>query len=276
MPVGKQCLHQKNQSSLNQHQTKQKRIEDLKIVKNKKLNSDYFIIELVSSKTLPEILPGQFAEVIIKNSKNTFLRRPLSVHNVNYNKNTISLLIKIVGEGTSQLALLKKDNFLNLVYPLGNGFSTNNPTRVLLVGGGCGIAPLLYLAKILNSKKYEVDIIIGVRKSTDLILIDKYSKYGKVYITTEDGSTGEKGFVINHSIFSQLNNYSMIYACGPEIMMKAVVRCAHKAKINCEVSLENLMACGIGVCLCCVTNTIVGHKCVCTEGPVFNSKDLLW
>jgi dihydroorotate dehydrogenase electron transfer subunit len=107
--------------------------------------------------------------------------------------------------------------------------------------------------------------------------VDEYAKYGNLYFTTENGSLGEKGFVTQHSVFqNRLENYDKIYACGPDAMMKAIAKEAKKANVFCEVSLENLMACGFGVCLCCIEPTVKGNLCVCTEGPVFNINDLKW
>jgi len=167
---------------------------------------------------------------------------------------------------------------LNVIFPLGNGFTIPSAKeQVLLVGGGCGIAPLLYLAQVLSREVIDVNILLGARSSIDLVELEQYAIYGKVFTTTEDGSHGEKGFVTDHTIFGdKMDSFSKIYCCGPEPMMKAV---ASKAKANsvwCEVSLENTMACGFGVCLCCVTETIQGHKCVCTDGPVFNINQLKW
>ncbi len=253
-----------------------KRIEDLKIIRNKELIADFHVIELTSSEKLPEIQPGQFVEVLVENTQSTFLRRPISVHDVDYEKNILSLLIQIKGEGTAQLASLEEGDYMNLIYPLGKGYSTDDPGKVLLVGGGCGVAPLLYLARILNTNGYEVHVLIGVRSSEYLMLHHEYEDYATVHITTEDGSIGEEGLITQHSVFSSLTEFKRIYTCGPEVMMKAVAKQAKIAEVECEVSLENLMACGIGACLCCVTDTTNGRKCVCTEGPVFNSKDLLW
>lgn len=253
-----------------------KRIEDLRIVRNKPLNEDYHVIELVPPEALPEILPGQFAEVLVEDSQNTFLRRPISVHDVDYEKNVLSLLIQIVGEGSSRMVSMEEGDYMNLVYPLGKGFSLNPDAKVLLVGGGCGIAPLLYLARELNRKGCEVEVLVGVRSSAFLMQINEYEKYAMVHITTEDGSAGEKGFVVHHPVFTDLKAYSKVYTCGPDVMMKAVAKRAEEAGVPCEVSLENLMACGIGACLCCVTDTSRGRICVCTEGPVFNSKELVW
>ena len=106
-------------------------------------------------------------------------------------------------------------------------------------------------------------------------MLDAFEQYGRVFVTTEDGSAGEKGFVTNHSLLQQ-EHFDRISTCGPTPMMKAVARLAKAQDIDCEVSLENLMACGVGACLCCVENTTEGHVCVCKEGPVFNTRKLLW
>jgi len=250
-------------------------IHDLKVVKNKQLNENHFILELKASEPLPEILPGQFVEVLVDNSKSTFLRRPISIHDVDYNENTISLYIKNVGEGTNQLSYAEVDDYINVVYPLGNGFSPANSDKILLIGGGCGVAPLLYLAKSIFEKGITPTILIGGRSKNDILELEQYQKYGNVLITTEDGSFCEKGFVTNHPVLES-TSFTKIYTCGPEPMMKSVGRYATSKGIECEVSLENMMACGIGACLCCVTPTQEGNKCVCTEGPVFNIKELKW
>ena len=117
--------------------------------------------------------------------------------------------------------------------------------------------------------------LLGARSDKDLLMIDEFEKYGRVMVTTEDGSQGEKGFVTNHSILSN-EHFDFIATCGPKPMMMAVAKYAHKAGIECEVSLENMMACGLGACLCCVEKTNEGNLCVCKEGPVFNIKQLLW
>lgn len=254
-----------------------KTIEDAKAISLVKLNDKYFILNIEANKLIKEIKPGQFLELAISNTPEVFLRRPFSIHDVNEKENIIKLLIQIVGKGTHSLSKIKAGEFVNIIYPLGKGFSYEHiKQNALLVGGGCGIAPLLFLAKKLHERKIDVDIIIGVRSSTDIIEIEEYKKYGNVYITTEDGSVGTKGFVTQHEIFSNLKKYEQIYSCGPEAMMKAVSKRAKESNVICEVSLENTMACGIGACLCCITPTINGNLCVCTEGPVFNSNDLLW
>lgn len=253
-----------------------KLIKNFIVVNKTVLNSDYFTIELSLNEAIPHIIPGQFVEVNINKINSVFLRRPFSVHDVNYEKNTLTLLIQIVGNATKELSNFEINSTINVIFPLGNGYSLITNKKTLLIGGGCGIAPLLLLAKELVNLKNELDILIGVRNKENLILIDKYKKLGNVHITTEDGSIGEKGYVTNSNIFNQLSSFNKIYTCGPEVMMKAVFKKVSTANIDCEVSLENNMACGIGACLCCVTETTEGNKCVCTEGPVFNPKYLKW
>ncbi len=230
---------------------------------------------LKSKDKLPEILPGQFAEVRVDNHQDVFLRRPLSIHDVDYAQNTISFFIKAIGKGTWKLSELKKDEIVNVIFPLGNSFSIKENSKVLLIGGGSGVAPFLYLAKTLNKSGVRPKILLGARSADDIVLKEEFEKYGEVLITTEDGSLGEKGFVINHSGFNDLD-FDILQTCGPDPMMKAIGEIAQSKNIHCEVSLENLMACGVGACLCCITETHDGNKCVCTEGPVFNVKELKW
>lgn len=250
-----------------------KKIIDFTVKENRVLNSDTFLLVLYSAE-LPEIKAGQFVNVKVENSPSTFLRRPISIHNVEPEKGLLYLMIKIAGKGTARLSTLRSGEKLNIVLPLGNWFSQPKEGRCLLVGGGVGIAPLLHLAKELKAKGIKPIILIGTRSKTDIVLKEEFEKYASVYYSTEDGSYGEKGYPTQHSILKE--HFDHIYCCGPLPMMKAVARYAYSNHIDCEVSLENMMACGIGACLCCVNDTKEGHKCVCTDGPVFNINDLKW
>jgi len=253
-----------------------KRVELLKIIDNKRINSDYFILGLTSENNLPEMKPGQFVQVKVEGSRETFLRRPISIHDVNYEKKSLKLLIQIAGKGTETMSNLKAGDHLNIIYPLGNSF--NLPPvgkKPLLVGGGCGVAPLLFLAKYLKSKGYVADILLGFRSRKRIIEFEEYEKLGKVFLTTEDGSAGEKGYVTDHPVLRSAD-YDKVYCCGPELMMKRIAEHCRQKKIACEVSLENLMGCGIGACLCCIVDTVRGNLCSCIDGPVFNINDLKW
>lgn len=254
-----------------------KHIVDLKIVANDKLGDKHILMKLTSDIPLPEMRPGQFVEVRVDHSASTFLRRPISINYVDKEKNELWLLIQLVGDGTRQLATMEVGDKLNLVLPLGNGFSDPQPQQktLLLIGGGVGVAPLLQLGNYLKQKGLQPMFLLGARTHKDLLLMNEFEKIGRVLVTTEDGTAGEKGFVTNHSILTT-EKIDKIYSCGPTPMMKAVASFASKSGIDCEVSLENKMACGLGACLCCVTETKEGHKCVCSDGPVFNIKDLTW
>ena len=251
-------------------------IDDVLVVENKSLSADFCVIEVESTVKLPEFKPGQFAQLKVDNSPETFLRRPISIHDVNMAQNRFKMLVQAVGKGTETLYRLKAGNYLNIIAPLGNGFSLpDKVAKPLLVGGGTGIAPLLFLGKYLKNNGFEPEFLLGFRNSERVILIEEFASIGAVHITTEDGSVGEKGFVTDHSIFSD-KNVDMIYCCGPDAMMKAVASHCVNNNITCEVSLENLMACGYGICLCCVVDSVRGNVCACTEGPVFNIKELKW
>ncbi len=253
-----------------------KRIEDFTIKDNLRLNSDFFVLELLANNYIPDLKPGQFVQARVEGSPDTFLRRPFSIHDVDYEKNTIKILVQVAGKGTERLSGLKTGDSLNLIYPLGNSFSLPvENANVLLIGGGCGVAPLLFLGKYLKSKGYKPEILLGFRNSDRIIEYDAYEKTGPVYLTTEDGSQGVKGFITDHPILKE-RRFDHICCCGPESMMKAVAAYCLIKNIACEVSLENLMACGFGVCLCCVVNTVDGNLCTCIDGPVFNIKALKW
>lgn len=253
-----------------------KGIDDFKILENKRLTEDLFILELAGNEMVAEFKPGQFVQVRVDDSPGTFLRRPISIHDVDFKKNTFKLLIQTVGPGTAALFRALPGDSLNLVYPLGNSFSDPLPgERVLLVGGGVGVAPLLFLGKRLLSIGCKADWLLGFRNRERIMDLKEYKSIGEVYLTTEDGSMGERGYVTNHSVLSE-SHYDRICCCGPDPMMKAVAAYCRKNNIICEVSLENLMACGIGICLCCIVCTVNGNLCTCTEGPVFNITDLKW
>ena len=251
-------------------------ILDLKVVSVTQIHARYVLIRLTYDNPLPEMLPGQFVEVRIDGSPSTFLRRPISINYVDRSLNELWLLVATVGEGTKALARLQAGDLLNCVLPLGNGFTPAKPgEKVLLIGGGVGVAPLLYMGAEMQKSGIEPTFLLGAKTAQDLLMLDEFKKFGRVYMTTEDGSAGEQGFVTNHSILTQ-ESFDRISTCGPTPMMKAVARLAKEKGIDCEVSLENLMACGLGACLCCVEKTTEGNVCVCKDGPVFNIQSLLW
>lgn len=252
-------------------------LKDFSVIKSVRLSSDYGLLGLSPSdgSNLPEMSPGQFVEVTAPPEAGVMLRRPISIHDVDRGNNLLWLLVRNAGKGTAAIVSLQPGDTVNILLPLGNGFtSPDKSDKPLLIGGGVGVAPLLYFGKEMLRNGITPSFLLGAKSKSDLLRIDSFDKVGSTYITTEDGSEGEKGFVTNHSALN--DEWTKIYCCGPGPMMKAVAHIARQRDIDCEVSLENMMACGLGACLCCVENTVKGNVCVCSEGPVFNINQLLW
>ncbi len=237
-----------------------------------------YFITLESPEEIPPIQPGNFAEIKVPDASDVFLRRPFSILDVDYEKRLIRFYVKVIGKGTQKLGSLKKNDIVSLIYPLGNSYTLPEPgKKVLVVGGGSGIAPFILLGREFRKSQIDATFLIGGRSKADVLLVDELEAFGRVITTTEDGSMGEKGLVTHHPVFKPENfRFDKVYTCGPDPMMKAVGDLATAAGIDCEASLENMMACGFGICLCCVTPTREGNKRVCWEGPVFNVNYLKW
>ena len=245
-----------------------KEIHEFTIIERRQPTPQYIILVLGHGGRMQPVVPGQFVEVQVCGEPRVMLRRPISVHDVDAERGTLSLLIQIVGNGTRRLAEMKVGDRLNIVYPLGHGFSTDACGQLLLIGGGAGIAPLLHLSKTLSAKGIRPTVLLGGRTASLIPVQSEFEPYADVLLCTDDGSLGHHGMVTTHPAFGQ--QWDMIYTCGPTPMMKAVARSSAERGIRCEVSLENMMACGVGACLCCVTDTDQGHRCVCKDGPVFD------
>ena len=255
-----------------------KHIIDLQVVSVEALGERFVLLKCTDPNApLPPMMPGQFAQLRVDGSKETFLRRPISINFVDAKQNQIWFLVQLVGAGSRALGRLKEGDTLNALLPLGNGFSVpvSAEKKHLLVGGGVGTAPLLYLGAQMNLMGMRPTFLLGARTKDMLLQMEDFQRVGDVYVTTEDGSAGEKGFVTQHSILFK-QRFDRISVCGPSPMMKAVAKFARANSVPCEVSLENMMACGLGACLCCVEKTVKGNVCVCTEGPVFDINELTW
>ena len=187
--------------------------------------------------------------------------------------NVLSLYVKKVGKGTRALDQCLPGDSLDILFPLGNGFGTEGVRHALLLGGGAGIAPMVYLSKQLETMHIPYQVLLAGKTAASVQLRECFPQTPA--IATDDGSLGEKGLITQHSLMQNLKSYDKVFCCGPTPMMKAVARMAEAASVPCEVSLENTMACGLGACLCCVTPTVAqGNVCVCTDGPVFDSRTL--
>ena len=214
------------------------------------------------------VKPGQFFMLKVGEVE-PLLPRPISVYDVDSEK--ISFLYQIVGQGTKLLSKLKKNDEVQIMGPLGNGFDVEKiKGKIAVVSGGIGIAPMVHLMKKLTN--CEIDLFAGFR-AVDYS-VDSVEKFvNKIYLSTESGQKGHKGYVTD---IINPENYQTVICCGPEIMMKKVVNMCNEAKVPVYVSMENHMACGIGACLVCTCKTKGGNKRTCKDGPVFNGKDLIF
>ncbi|MCX7953625.1 MAG: dihydroorotate dehydrogenase electron transfer subunit [Bacteroidales bacterium] len=248
-----------------------------KVVEKYNLNAHYYVIKvkILNLEKFPTIQPGQFAQIRLDYSvNNSILPRPFTIMDYNEQDQTLRFLIKRVGKLTTYLQNVNVNETINVLFPLGNGFTLSNNSLVL--AGGSGVASIILLLKNIISKNFDFDVLVGSKDITLVTFFKKEFPEINAYFSTEDGSAGEKGVITEHSLIKSINKYSKVYACGPEVMMKKIVSLCTLHNVDCEVSLENTMACGFGVCLCCVVKTIYGNLCTCTEGPVFNSKHLIW
>lgn len=218
-------------------------------------------------------VPGQFVEVAVDKAK-VLLNRPFSIYNAT--ENSLELLVKPLGRASEALSTYEPGDTLRVIGAMGNGFPTEiEGKRILLVGGGIGIAPMRYYATEARKKGAHVEILFGNQTEPDSRLVELLGAISPLHLCTDDGSRGHHGFVSTHEALTK-QPWDMIAVCGPTPMMKAVAAIARKRGIPCYVSLENTMACGLGACLCCVEPTTTGNRCVCTDGPVFNIDELTW
>lgn len=221
-----------------------------------------------------DIRCGQFVQVKTPGNA-TFLRRPISICHIEPESNELWLLVRDAGDGSRAIMHAPVNSTLDIIIPLGHGFDTDScGNSPILIGGGVGVAPLMMLGSKLRKNGITPTFLIGAKTKDAVLLEEQLSRFGTVYVSTDDGTYGDKGLVTENQILN--DDFSSIYCCGPLPMMKAVAKIAYSRNIFCEVSLENVMGCGIGACLCCVEKTVDGNLCVCKDGPVFNINKLLW
>lgn len=215
------------------------------------------------------ITPGQFANIALAGK---YLRRPISV--CDYDKDTLVLLYDVVGDGTAQMSEMKSGEDLNILIGLGNGFNIDiECTRPVLIGGGIGVAPLLNLAKALREAGREPEVVLGFNTAADVVLEKELQELGfRTIVTTADGSYGIKGFVTD-ALRDENMIYDYFYACGPLPMMRAL---CNELPIEGQLSLDERMACGFGICMCCSLETRNGAKRICKDGPVFYKDEIIW
>lgn len=211
--------------------------------------------------------PGQFINIKLDGF---YLRRPISVYD--YDENFVVIIYKIVGKGTQKMSEMKPGEKLDVLLGLGNGFNVvKSGDKPLLIGGGVGVPPLYKLAKELIKDGKKPYAILGFNKAEEIFCRDEFEKLGvKTYITTADGSEGIKGFVTDAM---DMDEYTYIYTCGPQPMLKAVY---DKVKTSGQFSFEERMGCGFGACMGCSCKTKYGNKRICKDGPVLEKEEIIW
>jgi dihydroorotate dehydrogenase electron transfer subunit len=254
--------------------------QTVKIVSNARDTDLYFRLVLRAPKIAPLVQPGQFAHVRILPLKDALLRRPFSIFQVE--QDTFSILYKSVGKGTEVLSRMQPGEEVSVIGPLGNGFTVPpaGGETPLLVAGGYGMAAMYLLAQRSPQKGI---VFVGGRRRVDILCEAEFRALGwEVRAMTEDGSLGEKGLV-TQPLLAELQRSTVgrkLYACGPTPMLKAVVKIAADFKLPAELSMDEHMCCGVGVCLACVIPVKSSdgweYQRTCTEGPVFDARDIVW
>lgn len=244
------------------------------IIRHTSLSDGIFDMTLKAEEIAKEAKAGQFISVYL-NNKSKILPRPISICGIDKEAGTLRIVYRTVGDGTKELSDYKEGEMVKILGPLGNGF-TQKDKKAILIGGGIGIPPMLELMKQLDCDKTAV---LGYRDS-DMFLKDEFEAVGDVVISTEDGSFGTKGNVID-AIKEQGVEGSIIYACGPTPMLRGIKAYAEEMGIEAQISMEERMACGIGACLACVckskdvdSHSNVHNKRVCKDGPVFDAREV--
>ncbi|MFQ6083027.1 MAG: dihydroorotate dehydrogenase electron transfer subunit [Candidatus Aminicenantia bacterium] len=256
----------------------------------KKNWSDWVLLSLRSSKIASLAKPGQFIMVKVSDGYYPLIRRPFSIHNIALSKNhptAVEIFFQVVGYGTSLLAQKKVRERLDIVGPLGKGFSLSEnlkDKKLYLIGGGRGIAPLFFLAKEIKKLEGEPIVFYGGKSKKDLPLVNQFLKEKIMVLTsTEDGSYGWKGLIthlVENNLEEEKDPIEKIFTCGPEEMMKKVAQIAKEKNIKAEFSLESIMGCGFGACWGCVVKVKKNRQeCwvkTCSEGPVFSQEEIIW
>ncbi|CAN5648418.1 dihydroorotate dehydrogenase electron transfer subunit [soil metagenome] len=262
------------------------------VLTHRKYGEHYHSLTIVAPEIGQQIAPGQFVNVACAPGSSYILRRPFSVYRVHKRggwASTIEIVFDIRGPGTAYLASLRAHATVNIIGPLGRGFTLpNRRAHALLVGGGIGAAPLFFLADELRNEGHRVDCILGARSSGLLLNAIDVRRLASVYrITTEDGSTGDQGLVTDVMTETMERcTTEVVYSCGPHSMLAAVSRLCSERQTPVQVAVEELMACGYGVCMTCVMalhrtqpgkdEDEVAYARSCTEGPVFDGAAVVW
>lgn len=260
------------------HATDRPALERVTVIANDPIAPGVGLIVLQAPRCAALVRPGQFVHLRVATGADIILRRPFSIHRAYADR--IEILYQILGTGTLRLAEKPAgDESMDLVGPLGHGWGMQDGmSRALLVAGGLGAAPLGMLAEQLAERGVAVTVAQGAPTAARLVARDLFERVARaVEVATDDGSAGEQGFVTGPvARLLAEESFDLVYVCGPEAMQRAIAKLVSATKTECQVSLERLMACGIGACLSCVVSTTAGQKRACVDGPVFNAEEVVW
>ena len=253
-------------------------LERVTVLSNDRVAEGVGLISLEAPRCASAVRPGQFVHLRVATGADIILRRPFSVHRAVGER--VELLYQVLGAGTLRLAeKVPGDESMDLVGPLGHGWEVpEGATRALLVAGGLGAAPLGMLAEELSRRGIATTVAQGAPTASRLVARRLFEREARrVELATDDGSAGERGFVTAPAArLLAEERFDVVFTCGPEVMAQAVCRMASEAGVACQVSLERLMACGIGACLSCVVSTHAGLRRACVDGPVFSAQEVVW
>jgi dihydroorotate dehydrogenase electron transfer subunit len=240
---------------------------------------DIYVLTLEIASRVPVPLPGQFYQVDCGGGREHLLPRPIGALDAYSDSRglTLAFMIESVGWGTARLCALEPGERIKLLGPLGKGFGPAGDGKALIVAGGAGFAPLYFLAARMDKSGEDYELLAGV-SSKDKYIAGLSTLVGPVEVYSDDGTMGTSGLVCDAAAPRlDAGGFTKVYTCGPEPMMAVVARAAEARGVPCEVSLDSRMACGIGACRGCVKAGAGGHNlCVCTDGPVFNSREVAW
>ncbi|MDO4582128.1 MAG: dihydroorotate dehydrogenase electron transfer subunit [Bacillota bacterium] len=258
-------------------------LEKAKVLVNERirLKADYYLMELAAPGITERAKPGQFLMITPAAQDSPFLKRPMGINGISRNNGCVRIIYQVKGKGTRVMTGLRSGDTVELLGPLGNGWHIPPAAqRALMVGGGTGIASILPLAKEIKMRGVLGEIVLGAASAEDIICKEDFTIWGDVHIATEDGSLGERGR-LDIFLNDRTQPYDMVYACGPVPMMRFVAEWARGLGLPCQVSMEERMGCGFGVCMGCVCETKSGdgpisYKRVCREGPVFDAREVFF
>lgn len=250
------------------------------VVSNENVGPALYLLVLRAPGIAAQIMPGQFVHVNVPGMPDKILRRPFSVFQADPEKGTIAIVYQVVGGGTQRLGELEAGTELMAIGPIGRSWSIpESCTHPLLVGGGVGAAPLFMLAEDASRRGLDATVVLGAQTRDALVTLQSYEGLGlsSLVCATDDGTYGHAGFCTQPAQDAIAGGaIDFVACCGPEPLMKIVAGLAEQAGLECQVSLEKRMACGIGACLSCVVDTVDGKKRACVDGPIFDASKVVW